>query len=338
VVDSVNHISEPICEEMEMPTVLITGGHGGIGFECAKELATVYHCDLILAGRSQEGMTRAATELHEISNVQVTLLQLDTSSLASVRDAVSQCRRLLDIGAVDTLQAIVCNAGRRFLDTSYSVDGYEQTFATNCLGHFLLVELLVNRVAPDGRIVFTASGTHDPETTDGKMVGKAVDPNAVVLASTGKDGKKPIPSGKRYSTSKLCTVLYSYEIARRLRKSRNSIASIAFDPGSVPGTGFLRALPTPVQLLANSRFMRWVTKSLGVTSGDLKFSGASLARLAADSSFQGASGKYFQSNDLRLIERRSSTASYDDQLALKLWNDSKQLAHLQPEEEPALLQ
>jgi hypothetical protein len=76
---------------------------------------------------------------------------------------------------------------------------------------------------------------------------------------------------------------------------------------------------------------------LGVTRGDLKFSGASLAKLASDASFKEASGKYFQSNDLRLIDRRSATMSYDEQLALKLWNDSKELAHLRPDEEPAQL-
>jgi NAD(P)-dependent dehydrogenase (short-subunit alcohol dehydrogenase family) len=320
-----------------MPTVLITGGHGGIGFECAKKLASLYRFNLVLAGRSQGRMAEAAEELKKISGVDVSLLQLDTSSLASVREGAAQCRRLLDTGAIDTLAAIICNAGSRFFDISYSVDGCEQTFATNCLGHFLLVELLVDRLAPEGRVVFTVSGTHDPDTTDGKLVGKAVQPNAIALANTGKAGDKPLSSGKRYSTSKLCGVLYAYELARRLRRSGSTIASIAFDPGSVPDSGFLRALPAPARRLASSAFSKWLQGRLGVTRGDLKFSGASLARLAADPSFKDASEKYFQSNDLRLIVRRSSTMSYDEQLALKLWNDSKQLAHLEPDEEPAQL-
>ena len=320
-----------------MPTVLITGGHGGIGFECAKQLASLYRFDLVLVGRSQERMAKAAEELQKICGVKVNLLQLDTSSLASVREGATECRKLLDTGLIDTLQAIICNAGSRFFDLTYSVDGYEQTFATNCLGHFLLIELLVDRLAPEGRIVFTVSGTHDPDTTDGKLVGKAARPDAIALANAGKAGDEPLSSGKRYSTSKLCGVLYAYELARRLRRSGSSIASIAFDPGSVPDSGFLRALPAPARWLASSAFAKWVQGRLGVTRGDLKFSGASLAKLASDASFKEASGKYFQSNDLRLIERRSATMSYDEQLALKLWNDSRQLAHLQLDEEPSQL-
>lgn len=320
-----------------MPTVLITGGHGGIGFECSRELATRYGCDLVLAGRSPASMEKAAEELTRISGARVRLLQLDTSSLASVRDAAAKCRKMLDSGAIDNLQAIICNAGARFFDLSYSDDGYEKTFATNCLGHFLLMELLVSRLAADGRIIFTASGTHDPDTTDGKLVGKTVEPSAIALANVGKSGEKPLSSGKRYSTSKLCTVLYANELARRLKKSRSSIASIAFDPGSVPDSGFLRGLPGFVQWLANSQFMKWLTKRIGVTPGDLKFSGASLAQLAIDQRFKDDSGKYFQSNDLKLIEKRSASLSYDEHLALRLWNDSKQLAHLERDEEPALL-
>lgn len=320
-----------------MAAVLITGGHGGIGFECAKELTLTYGCNLILAGRSPERMATAAEELKALSGVKVSLLRLDTSSLLSVREAAAQCKRQLDTGAIDDLQAIICNAGGRFNALSYSVDGYEQTFATNCLGHFLLTELLVDRLPLNGRIVFTVSGTHDPDTTDGKLVGKAVRPDAIALANDGKNNSKPLPAGKRYSTSKLCGVLYVYELARRLRANHSSIASIAFDPGSVPNSGFLREMPAIVRWLAGSAFMKWVTKQIGVTQGDLHFSGASLAMLAADPSFAEASGKYFQSNDGRLVEACSSTMSYDEQLAWKLWNDSKQLAHLQPDEEPAQL-
>ena len=99
-------------------------------------------------------------------------------------------------------------------------------------------------MSANGRVVFTASGTHDPDTTDGKMVGAAVEPNATTLANDGKNGAKPLSAGKRYSTSKLCTVMYAYELARRLAdRPGSSIASIAYDPGSVPETGFLRGMP-----------------------------------------------------------------------------------------------
>ena len=321
-----------------MPTVLITGGHAGIGFECAKQLASRSRCDLVLAGRSLERMEPAAKQLRTSYGVKVTTLKLDTSSLASVREGAAEFRALLDSGKATRPKALLCNAGGRHNGpNTYSPDGYETTFATNCLGHFLLVELLVDRMADGGRIVFTASGTHDPDTTDGKMVGKAVEPEAVALANDGKNGEKPLSAGIRYSTSKLCTMLYAYELHRRLRRAGSSIASIAFDPGSVPETGLLRTMSKPVQWLAKTSLMKGLMKRMGVTQGSVSFSGASLAQIAVDPVYAMASGKYFQSNDGALNERRSSTTSYDEQRAAKLWNDSKMLVRLQPSEESSQL-
>ncbi|MBX5297516.1 SDR family NAD(P)-dependent oxidoreductase [Rhizobium sp. NLR15a] len=320
-----------------MPTVLITGGHGGIGLECSKHLAAHYRTNLLLAGRSLERIEPVASELARTYGVKANTLELDTSSLESVRAAATRCHALLDDGTVDHLQAILCNAGARIQGVNYSVDGYEETFATNHLGHFLLLELLIDRVVDNGRVVFTASGTHDPETVDGKLVGAAVEPNALMLANDGKEGRKPTSAGKRYSTSKLCNVLTAYELDRRLRRSGSAITSIAFDPGSTAGTGFLRAMPWPVRWLSTTAFFKQFQKRLGITMGSMEFSGISLARLGADPVFAGCSGKYLQSNDGHLIETRSSAMSYDEERALKLWNDSKLLVHLQPAEESTLL-
>lgn len=284
-------------------------------------------------------MERAAAQVRATHGVRVSAVKLDLSSLASVREAAAQCRAMLDSGEIDSLQAILCNAGAQFQGSvSYSADGYEETFATNCLGHFLLVELLIDRVADQGRIVFTASGTHDPDTMDGKMVGTAVEPDAQALAREGKNGAKAISGGKRYSTSKLCTVLYAYELDRRLRAGHSSIASIAFDPGLIPETGLVRTSPKPVQWLVRRSAMKWLFKRLGVTMGSLGFSGASLARIVADPSFADGSGKYFQSHNGLLVEIRSSKVSYDGKRAAKLWDDLKLLVKLQPNEEPAILQ
>ncbi len=320
-----------------MPTILITGGHGGIGLECSKLLAGQYRLNLVLAGRSLERMDPVARELQTAYGVKVSTIKLDTSSLASVRAGAAQCRAMLDNGEIDSLQAVICNAGVRLNGpVSYTVDGYEETFATNYLGHFLLVELLLDRVADHGRIVFTASGTHDPDTADG-MMGIAPDHDAIALANTGKDGKKPVSNGKLYATSKLCLILQAYELDRRLRRSGSTIASIAYDPGATSGTGFNRGMSKAVQWLAARAFNQWLMKRAGITMGSLDFSGKALAKVAADPAFATGSGKYFQSNGGRLIERRSSKLSYDEQRALKLWNDSKSLVHLQPNEEPAQL-
>lgn len=313
-----------------MPTALITGGHGGIGFSAACELASRYGWNLVLAGRSPDRMNHAATELRRISQVKITLLELDTSSLQSVRDAATRLADMLDNGEIASLDALLCNAGGRFDGpVAYSKDGHELTFATNCLGHFLLVNLLADRMVQTGRVVFTASGTHDPDTMDGKMVGLVVEPDADRLVRVGKDGGKAISAGKRYSTSKLCTILNAYEFHRRLRKAGSPLASIAFDPGSVAETGFLRGMPAPVRWLARTAFLKWVFTRRGITMGSVGFSGASLARIAADPAFADGSGKYFQCNAGRLGEARSSTLSYDDRRAEKLWQQMENLVGLQ---------
>ena len=75
--------------------------------------------------------------------------------------------------------------------------------------------------------MFTASVTHDPETMDGI----AVEPDARALALDGRNGVKPVSGGKRYTTSKLGTILYAYELDRRLRRSHISVASHRYRSG-----------------------------------------------------------------------------------------------------------
>lgn len=321
-----------------MNTTLITGGHAGIGLACSTKLATVPGTNLVLAGRSLERMEPVAEQLRVSHGIKVDTLLLDVSSLTSVRSASIELCSMLDNGDIPTLQAVLCNAGGRFDGPiSYSADGYEKTFATNYLGHFLLSLLLLDRIADQGRIVFTASGTHDPDTADGRMVGKAAEPDGFVLANNGKNGKKPLSAGVRYSTSKLCMMLHAYELHRRLRQSGSSIASIAFDPGSIPETGLLRTMPKPVQWLAKTSAMKWVMRCMGVTQGSVEFSGTSLARIASDPDFMDASGKYLQSNDGQLLEARSSRASYDEAKAARLWQVSENIVDLLPKERPTVL-
>jgi NAD(P)-dependent dehydrogenase (short-subunit alcohol dehydrogenase family) len=327
----------PLCSiilnRKNMPTILITGGHSGIGIACSRLLASAYSYNLILAGRSPEKMETFAAELRNSYGIKVHLLKMDTSSLASVRSGAAECRNMLENGGIDSLQAIICNAGVRLNGkVSYTEDGYEKTFATNYLGHILLIELLIEQVAENGRIVFTTSGTHDPDTADGKIMGIAAAYDLIELVNTGKNGKKPISNGKLYATSKLCIILGAYELDRRLIEAGSSISSIAYDPGATSGTGFLRNMPKPVQWLAGSAFMHRVMKRSGITMGDVVFSGRSLAKVAVDPAYGNASGKYFQSNNGNLIERRSSKLSYDEQRAKKLWSDTRTLVHLQPNE------
>jgi NAD(P)-dependent dehydrogenase (short-subunit alcohol dehydrogenase family) len=283
-------------------------------------------------------MEKAASELRTRYGVNVSTVTLDLASLDSVRVVARTIRERVSRGEAGPLKALMCNAGAQFHGSiSYSKDGFEETFATNHLGHFLLVNMLLDSVAENGRIVLTASGTHDPDTMDGKSIGAAAEPDAFALANEGKQGKKPISGGRRYATSKLCTMLFAYELDRRLRKAHKSIASIAFDPGLIPETGLGRTAPAFVLWLSRTALLKRFLKTIGVTMGSIPFSGKSLARLAVEPVFSHASGRYFQSRNGSLVESRSSKVSYDEQKTAKLWQESESLVGLQANEEPGAL-
>jgi NAD(P)-dependent dehydrogenase (short-subunit alcohol dehydrogenase family) len=318
-----------------MPTVLMTGGHSGLGLVGARTLALRYKCDLILAGRNLERVEKAANQLRAETGVEVKVLALDLNSLASVREGSEFLTGMLKTGGrKDTkLQSIVLNAGVQSNGpVTYSDDGYETTFASNCLGHFLLVNLLLDCVAPGGRVIWTASGTHDPQLLDGKCVGKSAEPDAKALALQGKDGK-PLSGGRRYATSKLCTILYAYELDNKLLQAAAPIASIAYDPGFLPDTGMGLGAPA----IFRTSPAKFILRKLGMTMGEMPLSGEALSIFGLDPMHGTSSGKYFHSKNGVLSETRSSTASYDKASAAKLWSDSEDLVGLVSSERPRIL-
>ena len=313
-------------------TVLITGGHSGIGLVGAKTLAQRYGCNLILAGRNVERVETGARQVRSETGARVEVLAMDLNSLASVREATARCEAMLRARG-ELLHGLICNAGAQSSGpVTYSVDSYETTFAGNCLGHFLLVNLLLDSLAPDGRILWTASGTHDPALMDGKSVGKAVYPDANALAQQGRNGK-PISGGRRYATSKLCTILYAYELHRRLQQAGSTISSIAYDPGFLPDTGMGLGAPA----IFRTPLVKLILRTLGMTMGQMPLSGDALAMLDRDALYADSSGKYFHSKNGVLSETRSSVVSYQEDTAARLWIDSELLVRLAEKERPEIL-
>jgi len=143
--------------DLSEKTVVITGASAGIGYETARALLSA-HAEVIIAGRSQAKGEQAVQALQTAyPGSQVHFLPLDLGSLASVRQTVEHF-----FAHWNELDVLINNAGIMATPQGYTPDGFEQQFATNFLGHFLLAQLLLPalRRAALARVVSLTSGTH----------------------------------------------------------------------------------------------------------------------------------------------------------------------------------
>lgn len=297
---------------MSDKTAIITGANTGLGFECARALLESdpgWH--VVLAVRDTARGADAAARLRRPERT--TVSALDLASLRSVRDFATTLPRL----DVPPLHALVCNAGLQFVGgTPTTVDGHEMTFGVNHLGHFALVVQLLERLKAPARIVVVSSGTHDPDKFTGMPAPRYTTADELLLplpgGLTGEEGRR------RYTTSKLCNVLFTYELDRRLGHGDKGVTVNAFDPGLMPGSGLSRDY-SPGQQLA-WRLLRPALRLLPNVNS-VRRSGTRLAALVDDPALDGVTGEYFEGT--RRI--RSSTDSYDQDLARDLWQISERL-------------
>ncbi len=199
-------------------TFLVTGGNTGIGRATATALAKdggrVYiACRSAAAGSAAVTAIKAAT-----GSDSVWLLPLDLASLASVRDCAASFLAL-----DEPLHVLVNNAGvggQRGL----TADGFELHFGVNHLGHFALTSLLLERLKASGpgtRIVTVSSDAH--------YGAPGIDFDAV------RQRTRSVTGQREYAVSKLCNVLFTQELARRLGGSGGSGGSAG--PGGSAGSG-----------------------------------------------------------------------------------------------------
>lgn len=201
--------------------VILTGATNGIGLAAAEELAR-RGALLAIVARSRaradaavEAITRAGGP-----GTDVDVLIADMSSQQSVRELAAEA--LQRYARIDVL---VNNAGAIYEKRQESVDGIELTWATNHLGAFLLTALLLDRIiaSAPARIITTTSDAHK-----GRLI-PFNDLNAE--RSYGMRGYV------RYGETKLANILFTKELARRLRGT--DVTANCFHPGNV-ATGFNR--------------------------------------------------------------------------------------------------
>ena len=299
---------------MNTRTAVITGASAGLGLECARALLaadSAWH--VVLAVRDVRRGSDAVAQLGRPDRC--TVLQVDLASLSSVRSFVDAVRA----ASLPPLHAIVCNAGVQVVSgTEKTAEGVEMTFGVNHLGHFALVQGLLDGLARPARVVVVSSGTHDPAKFTGMpspnytTAKDLADPADITDAAEGR---------RRYTTSKLCNLLFTYELDRRLGHGAQGVIVTAFDPGLMPGSGLARDYST-----AGRWAWRYLFPALRVLPGvnSTRTSGRHLAALVHDERFDAVTGAYFAGG--RQIP--SSKDSHDRAKALDLWETSERLLTL----------
>ena len=276
---------------IEGKTCLITGGSDGIGYAAARELARL-GAKVVIVGRNAAKTDDAVQRITaETGNPAVDRLLADLSSQREVRRLAAEALERLP-----RLDVLLNNAGAIFLSNQRSVDGLEMTFALNHIGYFLLTTLLLDRLrqSAPSRIINVSSSSHGS-------------PGRFRLEDLPKPGSNR--GYRAYGRSKLCNILFTYELARRLEGE--DITVNALHPGLVQ-TNIARN---------NGLLGRVVNFFIGARGMDADKGAETLVYLAASPDVEGVTGRFFV--DCRAVP--SSALSYDTELAARLWDMSESL-------------
>jgi len=205
----------------------VTGGAGGIGVETTRALAQ-QGAHVFVATRSKE---RALPVIEEIKastkNDKIEFLDVDLSSLKSVRHAAAEflARKL-------PLNILINNAGIMASPFSKTVDGFESQFGTNHLGHFLLTTLLIPalKAGAPSRVVNLSSAGHK---------------RAPVDVDDYNFEKTPYEKWTSYARAKSANISFTVELNRRY--ADQGITSFAVSPGGIM-TGLQKEIPKEEQI------------------------------------------------------------------------------------------
>ncbi|KAK2390649.1 dehydrogenase/reductase SDR family member on chromosome X [Trifolium repens] len=299
------------------PVCVITGATSGIGLSTACKLSKEGYV-VVIVGRSEQLLSETIAKIkgwHE--DAQLKPFQADLSSIESIIKFKYSLRQwLLDSDLHCSIQILINNAGILATSPKATAEGFDQMIGTNYIGAFVLTKLLLPLLESSpvsSKIVNVTSFTHravtDMQIDEGTVSGKRF------LRS------KRYPYAQIYEYSKICSLLFSYELHRQLcqmGKSHQIFVNVA-DPGFVQ-TNIMRDFPASLSWLAFS-----VLKRLRILqtpeSGKEAIIDAALAP-------PGTSGAYFFGGEGRTIN--SSALSRNAKLAHELWETTCNMLSVTP--------
>lgn len=279
---------------MKGKVCIVTGANSGMGKLIATSLANS-GATLIMVCRIREKPQLAWEEIRgKTKNPNIELMVVDLSSQREIRELASRIKE-----KYPRIDLLINNAGGMNFGYSETVDRIETTFATNHLAYFLLTNLLLDNLknSEKARIINVASEAG----------------RTAIINFEDVNLKNSYSSFKAYSQSKLANIIFTYELARRLKDQNiQKITVNCVHPGVVPNT----KLGKGSKIFAN--FIASLPKDMLRTPEQ----GAETTLwLATSPEVEGITGKYFY--DKKEIE--SSDYSYDPEVGKRLWEISEKM-------------
>ncbi|XP_072766791.1 retinol dehydrogenase 11-like [Anoplolepis gracilipes] len=300
-------------------TVIITGANTGIGKETARDFyrrgaRVILACrDLQKANDALEDLknnppSRADRKQFQGAPGELVIYRLDLSSLKSVKE----CARNL-ITKESAIHLLINNAGVMMCPQETTEDGFELQLQTNYIGHFLLTLLLLPKIQssePICRIVNVSS---------------AIYKHGIIHDDLNlKESYTPL---KAYIQSKLANILFTKELARRLKEANiNGINVYSLHPGVIPtelGRHFNRTIFPGVNTVIRTVLRPFLKNP---EQGAQTTIYCSVDEKAADET-----GLYYKECNVATLHWRAQ----DNQIAKNLWDQTCRLLHLKPDEDLA---
>lgn len=283
---------------MRQRIALVTGANSGMGLSTTLALVKKDIFVVMLCRSLERGEAAVEYIKTESKKQNLALLQCD---LGDINDIYRDCEKFKE--EYPHLDILVNNAGGLYFNRSETKDGLETTFGVCHIGHFLLTNLLLDHMSENGRIVMVGSVAH--------KVGK--------IDFDDLEMKKGYSIAKAYSRAKLCNMLFTKELSRRLANTGITINCV--HPGAVI-----------TNIGATQRKDKIGVSSIRKLAGNIlkvfvktpEQGAATAIYVATSDECEGISGEYFSNCK---VAKASSKAS-DKELAKRLWEVSEQITGL----------